>query len=135
MQDLGWNSFSGETVGLNNPWYINSKGINVASFTTNQGGTFVTSWGSDHSQIKLWSDVRYVIKLPKVSLIKGIWWSTYNQVSISRTLYQQLLHKQIPKVQNDTDDLTVFLCFWDKNVKVVNMLLKLTPGRFQRNNR
>jgi len=28
--------------------------------------------------------------------------------------YEQLLHKQIPKAQKDTDDLTVFFfCFWD----------------------
>jgi len=29
------------------------------------------------------------------------------------TFYEQLLHAQIPKVQKGTDDLTVFLHFWD----------------------
>ena len=33
--------------------------------------------------------------------------------SISPTFYMQLLHVQIPKVQKDNDDLTVFLCYWD----------------------
>jgi len=34
------------------------------------------------------------------------------EVSISSTSYEQLLSAQIPKVQK-TDNLTVFLCFWD----------------------
>jgi len=34
---------------------------------------------------------------------------------------------QIPKAQKDTDDLTVFLRFWDLHV---NMLVKLTPALF-----
>jgi len=33
--------------------------------------------------------------------------------SISPTYYEQLLPTQIPKAQKDTDDLTVFLRFWD----------------------
>jgi len=33
--------------------------------------------------------------------------------SISSTYYKQLLCSQIPKVQKDIDDLTVFLHFWD----------------------
>ncbi len=32
---------------------------------------------------------------------------------LCRTFYEQLLRMQIPKLQKDTDDLTVFLCFWD----------------------
>jgi len=36
-----------------------------------------------------------------------------NQGSISPTFYEQLLCVKIPKVQKETDDLTVFLCFWD----------------------
>jgi len=30
-------------------------------------------------------------------------------------MYNPLLRMQIPKVQKDTDDLTVFLGFWDLN--------------------
>ncbi len=36
-----------------------------------------------------------------------------NQKSISPTFYDQLFCEQIPKVQKYTDDLTVFLHFWD----------------------
>jgi hypothetical protein len=36
-----------------------------------------------------------------------------DQVTILPTFYKQLLCAQILKVQKDTDDLTVFLRFWD----------------------
>jgi len=41
--------------------------------------------------------------------------------------YEQFLLKQIPKAQKDTDDLTVFLRFWDLCVAklLINMLIKL----------
>jgi len=39
------------------------------------------------------------------------------QVSISPTFYEQLLHTKIPKAQKDTNDLTVFLHFWDLRAK------------------
>ncbi len=35
------------------------------------------------------------------------------QVSISPTFNVKLLRAKAPKVQTDTDDLTVFLCIWD----------------------
>ncbi len=38
------------------------------------------------------------------------------QVSISSMFYMLLLYAQIPKGQKDTDDLTVFLRFWDLHV-------------------
>ncbi len=34
-------------------------------------------------------------------------------VSISPTIYKQLLHIPTPKAQEDIDDLTDFLRFWD----------------------
>jgi len=45
-------------------------------------------------------------------------------------VYKQLLLSKISKVQNNTDDLTVFLRFWDLYVQklCLNMLLKMTPG-------
>ena len=44
-------------------------------------------------------------------------------------LYNQLLHLKIPKAKEDTDDLTVFLRYWDLLVPKlrVNMLVILTP--------
>ncbi len=57
--------------------------------------------------------------------------STWNlKVSISTTFYVQLLQAQIPKVQKDTDGLTVFSRFWDmSSLKLqVNMLVKSTQG-------
>ncbi len=36
-----------------------------------------------------------------------------NLGSVSPTVYKQLLHMQIQKVQKETIDLTVFLCFWN----------------------
>ncbi len=36
-----------------------------------------------------------------------------DQGSISSAVYAKLLRAQIPKVQKYTDDLTLFLCFWD----------------------
>jgi len=36
---------------------------------------------------------------------------------ISSAFYEQLLHAQIPKVQKETDDMTVFLHFWDLGSK------------------
>jgi len=42
--------------------------------------------------------------------------------------YEQLLHNKIPKVPKDTDNLTVFLHFWDIRMLLINMLVKLTPG-------
>jgi len=36
-----------------------------------------------------------------------------DQGSISSMIYEKLLCSKIPKEQKDTDDLTVFLCFWD----------------------
>ncbi len=42
-----------------------------------------------------------------------VWQDRPLQVSISSMFYKQLLGAQIPKAQKDTDDLTVFLCFWD----------------------
>jgi hypothetical protein len=35
---------------------------------------------------------------------------------ISPTFYKLLLHMQIPKAQKDTDDLAVYLRFWDLSV-------------------
>jgi len=32
---------------------------------------------------------------------------------VSPMFYKQRLHAQIPKAQKDSDDLTVFLRFWD----------------------
>jgi hypothetical protein len=40
----------------------------------------------------------------------GVFYAISDQVSISPTFYDQLLINKIPK---DTDDLTVFLHFWD----------------------
>jgi len=57
-----------------------------------------------------------------------------DQVSISHTFYVKLLRAQIPKVQEDTEDLMVFLCFWDLRalklcIKAVHkILVKLTTG-------
>jgi len=54
-----------------------------------------------------------------------------DHVSISSTFYVQLLRTQIPKVQKDTDDLTVFftlLGFMSKKA-ARKTLVKLTPGR------
>jgi hypothetical protein len=52
-----------------------------------------------------------------------------DQGSISPTFYNQLLQEQIPKMQKETDDLTVFLRFWNLQVQklLINMLVKLTP--------
>ncbi len=49
---------------------------------------------------------------------------------MSPTFYEQLLHTKIPKAQKDTDDLTVFLRFWDLHMKTlcINMLIKSTLG-------
>ena len=81
LHDLPSTSFSANLVSLANPWYLNSKGIYSASFVTYMAdGTFMTNEGNS-SEIDLWGKVQIVIKLPKVSLIKGIWWSTYNQDS------------------------------------------------------
>jgi len=38
------------------------------------------------------------------------------QVSILPTFCEQLFHAEIPKVQKDNDDLTVFLRIWDIHV-------------------
>jgi len=52
-----------------------------------------------------------------------------NLVSIS-PIFDELFHSKIPKAQKDTDDLTLFLCFWDlyEYKLQVNMLRKFTQG-------
>jgi len=40
------------------------------------------------------------------------WWN-WPQVSVSSTFYTQFLCSLIPKAQKDTDDVTLFLHFWD----------------------
>jgi hypothetical protein len=42
-----------------------------------------------------------------------------HQGSISSTFHGQLLYVTIPKAQKDTNDLTVFLLFWDLCIKAV----------------
>ncbi len=37
-------------------------------------------------------------------------------VSILPSFYEEHLLEKIQKAQNDTNDLTVFLCFWDLDV-------------------
>ncbi len=55
-----------------------------------------------------------------------------NLVSISPIFDEQLFHSKIPKAQKDTDDLTLFLCFWDlyEYKLQVNMLRKFTSVKF-----
>jgi len=45
------------------------------------------------------------------------------QVTISAMFHKQLLFTKIPNVQKDTDDLSVFLYFWDRCVNFTNNLL------------
>jgi len=49
---------------------------------------------------------------------------------ISPMFYKQLTRAQIPKAQKDTDDLTVFLRFWDLHTLklCVKMLVKSATG-------
>jgi len=65
------------------------------------------------------------LKLAQSSL--RLW---YDLGSISPMLYEQLFHALIPKVQKDTDDLTVFLRFCDLCVLKLRqkMLVKSIPG-------
>jgi hypothetical protein len=82
LHDLPSTSFTTKTISLSNPWYLNSKGIYSASFLTYlANGTFLTNVGNTSSEIDLWGNVNIRINLPKVSLVKGIWWSTYTQDS------------------------------------------------------
>ncbi len=62
-----------------------------------------------------------------LKLLIKCWWN-WMQVSISPTFYAQILRTQITKVQEDTDNLTKFLRFYDLYVKklLVNMMVKLT---------
>jgi hypothetical protein len=48
-------------------------------------------------------------------------------VSIPPLLYEQLLLAQILKAQNNTDDLTVFLHFWDLGI-LKHLKVKSTPS-------
>jgi len=51
-------------------------------------------------------------------------------VSISSTFFEQLVHAQIPKVQKDNDDLTVFLHSGSAGVKALRKtLMKSTKGK------
>lgn len=78
LQDLPASSFTSEIVSLHNPWNLNSKGINTATFYSYLGdGTFVTSQGTAATEISVWKNVTIIVTLPKLSLIKGVWWSTY----------------------------------------------------------
>jgi hypothetical protein len=56
----------------------------------------------------------------------------FSQGLISPTFYSKLLLAQIPKIQKDTNNLAVFLCFWDlleSRAKALReTLAKLTPG-------
>jgi len=49
--------------------------------------------------------------------------------SISPLFYAKLLLAQITKVQKDTDDMAVFLCFWDLVQAANKTLVKSTTGR------
>jgi len=52
--------------------------------------------------------LRMVKKSAKIENPKSKLVGSDNQVSISPTVYEQLLHPQIPKAQKDTNDLTIF---------------------------
>ncbi len=65
------------------------------------------------NEIKICSKLNCVCRLSQkltecqMSGLTSIWARFHQQV------YVQLLHAQIPKVQNYTDDLISFWCFWD----------------------
>ena len=69
------------TVGLSNPWYLNSKGVYAASFVTYlaDGSSLLNYIQGVRTELNLDWSVKIVVTLPKETLIKGIWWSTYNQ--------------------------------------------------------
>ena len=75
--------FAGNRLVLENPGYINYKGIYVGSFKSYlDDGTFLTvpKLENDTSDlVQFQGDVKLVIKLPQPMLIKGIWWSAYNK--------------------------------------------------------
>ena len=78
LQDLPASAFTSEIITLQNPWNLKSKGINTATFNSYLGdGTFITSQGTTANEIIVWKNVSIVITLPKLTLIKGVWWSTY----------------------------------------------------------
>ena len=68
--------------------------------------------GSTHTQINLWASI-------------------YGRPDfIERIACFAVFLANIPKEQKDTNDLAVFLRFWDLYVQklCLNMLLKMTPG-------
>ncbi len=73
-----------------------------------------------------WKNLKFKHVLDPTCIISK--YSFSNLGSISPTFYKQFLHKQIPIVQKDTDNLIVVLRFCDQCMQklLINMLVKFT---------
>ena len=81
LHDLPSSSFQTTTTSLRNPWALNSKGIYTASFVTYlpDGSSLSDYRNNSNTEIDLDDSVKIVVQLPKETLVKGIWWASYNQ--------------------------------------------------------
>ena len=99
MHDLASSSFSSLVVGLANPWNLNDKGINVASFNSYLGaGVYATTQGNASNEVYIWDNVTIVINLPTVSLVKRLLPTPKDCGSnpvISKLLYRTLVYCQL----------------------------------------
>ena len=86
LQDLPATSFTGKNITLNNPQYLNAKSINSANLQTWYVVGTVTNYTTQPANgtfINFLSNIKIQIQLPKVSLIRAIWWSRYFKDSLN----------------------------------------------------